>query len=63
MFVIGRDGTLAYAGGIDDGETMDPEEVKASHNHVRQALEDILAGRAVRVPATEPFGCALAYAG
>ncbi len=60
MFIIGKDGTLVYAGGIDDGETMDPEKVLAAHSYVRPALEDILAGKAVRVATTEPFGCALA---
>ena len=63
MFIVGKDGTLVYAGGIDDAESMDPKEVAASHNHVRAALEDIVAGKAVRVSTTEPFGCALAYAG
>ena len=63
MFIVGKDGTLAYAGGIDDGETMDPKKVLAARSYVRPALEDILAGKAVRVATTEPFGCALAYAG
>lgn len=63
MFVVGKDGTLVYAGGIDDGETMNPKKVLAAHNHVRAALEDIVAGKAVRVATTQPFGCALAYAG
>lgn len=63
MFVVGKDGTLVYAGGIDDGETMDPKKVLAAHSYVRPALEDILAGKAVRVATTQPFGCALAYAG
>jgi peroxiredoxin len=63
MFVIARDGMLAYAGGIDDSESMDLKEVAAAHNHVRAALEDLLAGRRVANPSTEPFGCALAYAG
>ena len=63
MFVIGKDGTLVYAGGIDDSESMVPKEVLAARNHVRAALDDIVAGRAVRVATTEPCGCALAYAG
>ena len=63
MFVVGSDGTLVYAGGIDDGETMNPKKVLAAHNYVQAALEDIVAGKAVRVATTQPFGCALAYAG
>jgi peroxiredoxin len=63
MFIVGKDGTLVYAGGIDDGETMNPRKVLAAHNYVRAALQDIVAGRAVQVATTQPFGCALAYAG
>jgi peroxiredoxin len=63
MFVIAANGTLVYAGGIDDAESQDPKEVATSHNHVRAALEDILAGRRVAKPSTEPFGCSVNYAG
>jgi peroxiredoxin len=63
MFIVGKDGTLVYAGGIDDGQTMNVKKVLSAHNYVRPALEDILAGKPVRVATTEPFGCALAYAG
>jgi len=63
MFIVAANGVLVYAGGIDDSESRDPKEVAASHNHVRAALDDVLAGRRVAVPSTEPFGCALSYAG
>jgi peroxiredoxin len=63
MFIVGKNGILVYAGGIDDGQTMDVKEVLGAHNYVRPALDDVLANRPVRVSTTEPFGCALAYAG
>lgn len=63
MFVIAADGILVYAGGIDDSQSMDTSKIAASQNHVRAALEDLVAGRRVATPSTEPFGCALAYAG
>jgi hypothetical protein len=63
MFVVGADGALVYAGGIDDSDSQDPKEVAASHNYVRAALKEVIAGRRVAKPVTEPFGCALAYAG
>ena len=63
MFVVNAAGRLAYAGGIDDSGSMDPQVVSRSHNYVRAALEDLLAGRAVRVAQTRPHGCALAYEG
>ncbi|CAN5144343.1 thioredoxin family protein [soil metagenome] len=63
MFVVDGQGVLVYAGGIDDGETMNPQKVLAAHNYVRPVLEDVLAQRAVRTAITSPFGCSLAYAG
>jgi peroxiredoxin len=63
MFVIAADGTLVYAGGIDDSQSTDTKEVAAARNYVRAALEDLAAGRRVATPSTEPFGCALAYSG
>lgn len=63
MFIIDRSGVLAYAGGIDDGETMKVKEVLRARNFVRAALHDMLAGRSVKTAVTEPVGCAIAYAG
>jgi hypothetical protein len=63
MFIVDAKGKLVYAGGIDDSESRDPDDVKKAHNHVRAALDDILAGRAVKTAKTEPFGCALSYGG
>ncbi|HEX6704863.1 MAG TPA: hypothetical protein VF169_08905 [Albitalea sp.] len=63
MFIVGRDGILVYAGGIDDGQTMDAKKVLAARSYVKPALEDVLAGKPVRLSTTEPFGCAIAYAG
>lgn len=63
MFVIDSSDRLAYVGGIDDSESMDAQVVTRSHNHVRSALDDLLAGRPVRTTETAPYGCALAYAG
>uniref|UniRef100_UPI003F4977E0 redoxin domain-containing protein n=1 Tax=Cupriavidus taiwanensis TaxID=164546 RepID=UPI003F4977E0 len=62
MFVLAADARLVYAGGIDDSHSMEVVAVKRSNNHVRAALEDLLAGRPVNRATTEPFGCALAYA-
>lgn len=60
-FVIAADGTLVYAGAIDDRPQPfgDP---RAAKNHVRAAVDDLLAGRPVTVPQTKPYGCAVHYA-
>ena len=58
MFVIAADGTVAYAGAIDDNRSAD----KAGEvNHVAEALARMLAGEKVATPATAPYGCSVKY--
>ena len=53
MFVIDKVGSIAYQGAIDD---------QASKvNYVAQALEELLAGKAVSIPQTKPYGCSVKY--
>jgi len=60
IYVIGKDGKIAYEGGIDN----DPQGDKSSDkiNYAAQALAEILAGQSVSVPVTKPYGCAVHYA-
>lgn len=57
MFVIASDGTLAYAGAIDDGPRGD-----ASVNYVEAALESLIAGKDIEVTESKPYGCSVKYA-
>jgi DsbC/DsbD-like thiol-disulfide interchange protein len=61
IFIVDADGQLAYIGAIDDDPAgnRDPAETT---NYVRQALEDLLAGRPVRRPQTRQYGCSVKYA-
>ncbi len=58
FFIVGKDGRLLYQGAIDDDAFA---EGKATRNHVREAMADIAAGKAVRVAETRPYGCAVEY--
>ena len=59
MFVIDKHSRLAYEGAIDD----DPSGRKEKPlNYVDQALTELLAGKAVSVPKTKPYGCSVKYA-
>jgi peroxiredoxin len=62
MFVIDRNGTLAYAGGIDDKPSTDQEDVATAHNYVTAALEALSAGGPVATKASQPYGCSVKYA-
>ncbi len=61
MFVIAADGTLVYDGAIDDRPQPfgDP---RTANNYVRDAVDDLLAGKPVVVSETKPYGCAVHYA-
>jgi peroxiredoxin len=61
MFVINKAGTLVYAGGIDDKPTANPADIKSARNHVLAALAELKAGKAVSVPTSRPYGCAVKY--
>lgn len=59
MFVIGKDGTVLYAGGIDD----DPRGQKSERvNFVAAALDEALAGKKIEKARTDPYGCSVKYA-
>ena len=62
MYVINGQGTLVYAGGIDDRPTANPADIEGARNHVLAALADLKAGRAVSVPTSRPYGCSVKYA-
>jgi peroxiredoxin len=63
MFVVDREGRLAYAGAIDnspDGEQGAPAG-GVLVEYVSAALEDLRAGRPVRTPKTKAYGCSVKY--
>jgi peroxiredoxin len=61
MFVVDPKGTLIYAGAIDDKPTPNPATVNGANNYVKAALTEATAGKAVSVPSTKPYGCAVKY--
>jgi peroxiredoxin len=62
MFVIDGQGTLVYAGGIDDKPSTDQADVASAKNHVAAALSEVTAGKAVTTASTQPYGCGVKYA-
>jgi hypothetical protein len=61
MYVIDPAGTLIYAGAIDDRPRASLAETPQASNHVRAALAESLAGKAVSTPSTQPYGCSVKY--
>ncbi len=57
VFAFDKDRKLRYRGRIDDSK----EASKVTSHDLRNALDDILAGRKVRTPDTRPFGCSIKW--
>lgn len=61
MYVINPEGVLIYAGAIDDKATANPDDIKTSTNYVAAALDAAMAGKAVAVKSSAPYGCGVKY--
>jgi len=55
VFLLDRERRLRYTGRFDNARLAE----RVSSDDLRNALDDVLAGRDVRVPQTRPFGCSL----
>ena len=62
LFVIGPDGTLLYAGAIDDKPSYDQADISGATNYVARALDEAMAGRSVSTSQTKSYGCSVKYA-
>lgn len=62
MFVINKEGKIAYMGAIDDNDSTDVEDLKTATNYVSRALDALMNKKAVPEPlATDPYGCSVKY--
>lgn len=70
LFIVGKDGNLIYRGAVDNAPIgkIDPERPKLPDskegqlvNYVSAGLEDAAAARALRLPETAAYGCAVKY--
>jgi peroxiredoxin len=62
MVLIDPTGKLLYAGAIDSKASANVADIKTATNHVNAALAEALAGKAVTVAQTQPYGCSVKYA-
>jgi len=61
MYVIDKDGTLRYMGGIDSIASTDVDDIPKATQYVRQALAELAAGKPISVSTSEPYGCSVKY--
>ncbi len=62
MYIIDKQGNLAYWGAIDNQPNPDPKSLEGATNYVSKALDELLAGQSVSEPKTKPYGCSVKYA-
>jgi peroxiredoxin len=60
MFVIDKQGVLAYQGAIDDRAASSGDPRKA-RNYVKEAVAKLEAGQKLDVTQTKPYGCGIKY--
>lgn len=63
IFVIDQKGTLVYRGAVDnspDGEGQSPKDVELL-SYLKQAVDEVLAGKPVSVPETKAYGCSVKF--
>lgn len=61
MFVIDKEGMLAYQGAIDDRPDAEKDSVKGAKNYVSEALDLILENKKISQATTKSYGCGVKY--
>ncbi len=61
MYIINPEGTLVYAGAIDDKASTRLEDIKTANNYVTEMLDAYMAGKEVESKSTTPYGCTVKY--
>jgi peroxiredoxin len=61
LYIVDPQGILVYAGGIDNKPSSNPADIPGATNHVKVALAEATAGKAISQPTTRPYGCSVKY--
>lgn len=59
VFIVGRDSQVIYRGAIDDSRSA----ARIGKNHLRDALDAAMAGKALPAAETKAFGCTIKRVG
>jgi cytochrome oxidase Cu insertion factor (SCO1/SenC/PrrC family) len=61
LYIINAEGTLVYAGGIDDINSANVADIAKATNYVKAAFADLKAGRPVAKATSRAYGCNVKY--
>ncbi len=62
VVVVDPVGAIVYQGRIDDQYQPGTAKNQAKHHYLEQALQELIAGKQVTIPATVPVGCVIGRA-
>jgi hypothetical protein len=61
MFVIDKNGTLQYMGGMDSLATTDESDIARAEPYLKEAMLAVAQGNPAPHPVTKPYGCSVKY--
>lgn len=61
MYVIDKEGKLAYMGAIDSIKSTESADIEKAENYVRAAIDALNANKEVQTKETKPYGCGVKY--
>ncbi len=61
MFIIDKEGRLAYQGAIDSIPSASKNDVSRARNYVSLALDELIAGKEVTKKSSSSYGCSIKY--
>jgi peroxiredoxin len=61
LFIISKDGKIAYDGAIDSKATTKPEDIETADKLFANALDAVLAGKEAPNAKNQPYGCGVKY--
>ena len=61
LIILDKAGRIVYHGGIDAELSFDPKRHDPKVNYVRDALNEVLAGKKVSRPSSRTYGCSIKY--
>lgn len=61
MFIINKEGKLAYQGAIDDKDSASEKTLEGANNYVTRALASMAKNEKPNPESTTPYGCSVKY--
>ena len=61
LFVIDKNGTLQYMGGMDSRATTDEADIARAEPYLKEAMLAVVHGDPVPHAVTKPYGCSIKY--